>query len=322
VAQSSFPFPGSDVVSVAQQRTYHQFVGDGVTDDTTGLSLLPRGDGTTTVVLPPGAATVRGTKYVNDSDLSLDVAATSGQPAAGQSRIDLAILRWTATGIVAAIKPGTPSVSPARPALTRNDTTWEVQLGRWTYDGGGISAPAVVDERSHLGWDLWLAEGAPLPDSAPVGSFARYASGSVWVRRISGASVGWFRYAHQHYRMDKPTNGVNPRVEVGLGAMPASGGYTGATNGVAVPNDGVYTAALTVNFGSGLAGRSWLQIMLDNASSEANIARASVSPGERLATVAFGPVHLTAGQFFSGVVYHESSTPRDLRVYWRIARIS
>lgn len=86
------------------------------------------------VKVKSGVAWLRG-QYI-ESDAEVIKAIAASDPTYG--RIDLVILRvdWVNMVCEIAVLTGTPSGSPAAPALTQNTSKWEIQIGRVTVDAG------------------------------------------------------------------------------------------------------------------------------------------------------------------------------------------
>lgn len=212
---------------------------------------------------------------------------------------------------------GTPAVDQQPPGV-EDLPLWAVTRS----PGQSLSQASVVSMRRWASRTLLVDTPTALP-TAPLGTFAHLTNGTTYQRRLSGGVASWVREAFLPYRRDLTKTGVAPNTQTGLGNAPSDGTYVGATNGVSVPAHGIYDASLTVNFGTGLAGRSFVQIGIDNSSAEANIARGAVLVGERLGSVSFGPVEMSTGQWFSGHVQHGlSGSTLTVRAYWRIARIA
>lgn len=108
-----------------------------------GLDTVATNPATTAIVLKAGTATVKGTLYENDADLSFTVAAN----ASGNPRIDTLILRkdYVAQTVRAVLKQGTAAASPVPPTLTQSaGATWEIALADIAV-ANGFSSIAKTD---------------------------------------------------------------------------------------------------------------------------------------------------------------------------------
>lgn len=126
---------------------------DGVAAIGTNLQVIPDGDNMKTRILP-GSAIVRGYLFelIDDggAPYTLTHAASGVSP-----RIDRVILRLNlateARTITLALLQGTPSASPAAPALTRTDTVYELSLAQVLIPASvaAIEAGHITDERGN-----------------------------------------------------------------------------------------------------------------------------------------------------------------------------
>ena len=96
------------------------------TGDGTYDPLQPIASGASNVDVKVGAALVNGKLYETNAAVTLTV----GANVSGNPRIDTVVLRADYVGqtVRPAILQGTPAVSPVRPTLTQNATTWEMPL--------------------------------------------------------------------------------------------------------------------------------------------------------------------------------------------------
>ena len=131
MAEASWPFYGVETNETQFSKWARAFAYSGISQ---GLALTP-GTGMQ-VVVGTGSALVRGVYYENDTNKTLTIGAA---PAAGQTRQDAIVLRLdqTANTITAAVKAGTANSSGgALPAMTQNETTWELLIGVITVAAG------------------------------------------------------------------------------------------------------------------------------------------------------------------------------------------
>jgi hypothetical protein len=103
--------------------------------------------GASNVDVKIGAALVNGKLYETDAAVTLTV----GANVSGNPRIDTVVLRtdYVAQTIRSVILQGTPAVSPVRPTLTQNATTWELPLADIAAANGfaSITAADITDRR-------------------------------------------------------------------------------------------------------------------------------------------------------------------------------
>lgn len=131
MTEASWPFYGVETNETQFSKWARALAFSGIAS---GLALSP-GTGMQ-VVVGAGSGLVRGIYYENDANKTLAVAAA---PAAGNTRLDAIVLRLdqTANSIVADIKTGTANGGGgALPALTQNETTWELLIGIVTVASG------------------------------------------------------------------------------------------------------------------------------------------------------------------------------------------
>ena len=131
MAEASWPFYGVETNETQFSKWARALAFSGIV---TGLALTP-GTGMQ-VVIGIGQGLVRGVFYENDANKTLTIGAA---PSAGNTRLDAIILRLdqTANTITAAVKAGTANNSGGvLPALTQNETTWELLIGIVTVASG------------------------------------------------------------------------------------------------------------------------------------------------------------------------------------------
>lgn len=140
MAEASWPFYGVETNETQFSKWARALAFSGIAS---GLALTP-GTGMQ-VVLGIGSGLVRGVYYENDAVKNLAIGAA---PAAGLTRLDAVVLRLdqTANTITAVVKAGTANNSGgALPALTQNETTWELLIGIVTVASGtaAITTPMI-----------------------------------------------------------------------------------------------------------------------------------------------------------------------------------
>lgn len=107
-----------------------------------GLQVTPNSPAGMSVLLNIGTAINHGTTYLNDSALTLSIAANGS----GNARIDTIVLRksWVGQTVRAAVLQGTPAVTPVAPTLTQVDgTTWEIPIADVNVANGAVSITAA-----------------------------------------------------------------------------------------------------------------------------------------------------------------------------------
>ena len=131
MAEASWPFYGVETNETQFSKWARALAFSGIAS---GLALTP---GTAMqVILGIGQGLVRGVFYENDSNKTLVIGAA---PAAGLVRLDAIVLRLdqAANTITAVVKAGgTNSTTGTLPALTQNETTWELLIGTVTVANG------------------------------------------------------------------------------------------------------------------------------------------------------------------------------------------
>lgn len=163
MAEASWPFYGVETNETQFSKWARAMAFSGISS---GLALTP-GTGMQ-VVLGIGSALVRGVYYENDANKNLAIGAA---PAAGLTRLDAIILRLdqTANTITAVVKAGTANnAGGALPALTQNETTWELLIGIVTVANGtaAILAGHINALRPSTGLRVYPYETAKRPTPA------------------------------------------------------------------------------------------------------------------------------------------------------------
>lgn len=103
-----------------------------------GLQVTENSPASASILVNIGRALVQGTGYVNNSALTLSIAAN----ASGNPRIDTIVLRKSSSAatVRAAVLQGTPGASPVPPTLTQTDNvTWEIPLADVAVANGFVS---------------------------------------------------------------------------------------------------------------------------------------------------------------------------------------
>jgi hypothetical protein len=152
---NDYGFPFNSVTSdriygAAEWREYFDALVTGgiVGDITNELQVKPQAVPNKTVYVDTGAIMIKGAmrSLITTEELAL-TDNTSGNP-----RIDriIARLNYTDRKIEFVVKQGTPAVSPSAPALTRNETAWELSLAQIAVANGysTITVTEITDERA------------------------------------------------------------------------------------------------------------------------------------------------------------------------------
>lgn len=163
MAEASWPFYGVETNETQFSKWARTLAFSGIS---TGLALTA-GTGLQ-VVLGIGSGLVRGIYYENDAPKNLAIGAA---PAAGQTRLDAIILRLdqVANTITAVVKPGTANTDGgALPALTQNETTWELLIGIVTVAAGtaAITTGMINALRPSIGLRVYPYSTAKKPTPA------------------------------------------------------------------------------------------------------------------------------------------------------------
>jgi hypothetical protein len=125
---------------------FSNFLGNGFFE---GLAVSA--ENTMNTVVAPGSAFIEGHEYTNTSSLTLTHAGAD----ATQDRIDRVVLRLDrdidVRAIQAFVKQGTAGSDPEPPALTRNDTVYELSLAQVKVEAGKsfIDDSQITDERGN-----------------------------------------------------------------------------------------------------------------------------------------------------------------------------
>ncbi|QOP64783.1 minor tail protein [Microbacterium phage DelaGarza] len=138
MAEASWPFYGVETNETQFSKWARALAFSGIVS---GLALTP-GTGMQ-VIIGIGQGLVRGVFYENDAAKTLTIGAA---PASG-TRLDAIILRLdqTANTITAVVKAGTANTSGgALPALTQNETVWELLIGIVTVAAGTAAISAAM----------------------------------------------------------------------------------------------------------------------------------------------------------------------------------
>lgn len=148
MAEASWPFYGVETNETQFSKWARTLVNSGISS---GLAVVA-GTGLQ-VLVAIGSAVVRGVYYENDAQRALAIGAA---PAAGNTRLDAVVLRLdqTANTITVAVKAGTANNSGgALPALTQNETTWEMLIATVTVASGTatINNGMILEHRPSTG---------------------------------------------------------------------------------------------------------------------------------------------------------------------------
>lgn len=151
MAETSGPWAGTDWSQADWDEAFSLIVADGVLQSVRD-ELEVYADSTGMVVhVKSGDAWLYGRKYKNDAEIDLTIAASD----VSNPRIDLVVLRmdFSAKTVVAAVKAGTASGSPAAPTVQQDTAIWEIPLAEVRVDAGvsTITAGKVTDRRVMLG---------------------------------------------------------------------------------------------------------------------------------------------------------------------------
>ena len=127
---------------------FSTFIGDGVfPKPTTGLQVVA--DTGMDVTVKAGYGFIKGYAFRNSADTTKTIGTADGS----LGRIDRVVLRWDLTNriMVLDVLQGTPSASPAAPALTRTADKWELALADISVAAGitTITQSMITDRRSN-----------------------------------------------------------------------------------------------------------------------------------------------------------------------------
>lgn len=163
MAEQSYPFDlgaGATMTAAQWRAMARRWRGSGVNKgDQNGLAVTA-GSGLQTLVAS-GSAVIRGEFYNNDA--SKPLAHTAADATFG--RLDLVVLEMNLTdlnnpAIVAKVVPGTPSGSPALPALTQSSTIYQIPLASVLVPALASSVSTITDYRSWAGYQPRVIDGA------------------------------------------------------------------------------------------------------------------------------------------------------------------
>src|SRR6478609_2585130 len=196
MAISSYPYVDQPTSDVEYSRLFRELQDNGAAGsygDTT-VQVYANSTGLNTFVRA-GSAIVRGYYFYNTADIPLVHGAASSNP-----RIDRVVLRLDLTQpigsrIVAAIKAGTPAISPTPPALVQTDTgIYEISLAQVLVMGSTVTiAPGdVSDERSFLGANTGVWSTFTRPATARRGKLGLNVTTGKW-EQYTGS--GWLDMA-------------------------------------------------------------------------------------------------------------------------------
>ena len=163
MAQSSFPFENIDTTETQFSQWARNF-NSGVDDVPTGTALQVTVGTGLAVNVAAGEAMVRGHYYISSAVESLALATAD----ATNGRLDTVVLRLdpSANSIVLAVKTGTPSGSPAAPALVQTDAgIFEQPLADVLVPANSGVPTTITDRREFQGTRLgsWTTTGRPTP---------------------------------------------------------------------------------------------------------------------------------------------------------------
>jgi hypothetical protein len=153
MTQNYFPFDvgaGAGVQESQWREMARYFRGTGVLSGFANTLEVYADSSGMQVKVKTGEAWIDGFKYKNDLELIVPI--SMANPTYG--RIDRVVLRLdpSANTLQVAVLTGTPSGSPAVPALTQSLTgTYEISLAKITVDAGAVTIAAgkVTDERTY-----------------------------------------------------------------------------------------------------------------------------------------------------------------------------
>jgi hypothetical protein len=194
VTEYSYPF-GSSKINTEDEfsRMMMWAAPDGVCGSSNDTALKVTANGTSTVVVEPGEAFVRGQKYLLDAPKPLTVPPN----ATGAPRRDYVLLRNDPSNdkITAEYKTGGTDL----PVLTRSwSGVWEVPLGAGTVASGtsAIQADAMADARWFTGWpaapSVPASRPTPYKDRLLVeGNKFLIGNGEAWVPFDPIEDTGW-----------------------------------------------------------------------------------------------------------------------------------
>lgn len=163
MAQTSYPFsigPGRLMTDAQWRAMTKRWRGSGVNKGDQNSLVVAAGAGLQ-VTVASGSAFVQGEFYTNDASLPLAHAAAD----ATFGRLDLVVLEMNLTDInaplvQAVVVAGTPSGSPALPALTQSSTIYQIPLASVLIPALASSVSTITDYRSWAGYQPRLVDGS------------------------------------------------------------------------------------------------------------------------------------------------------------------
>lgn len=276
----SLPIYDRAVDSAFLRRFYKAYWDDGVFyKPSTSFAVTATGTGMN-VQVQPGMAQVQGAFCLEDTVQTLPIAAAD----AGLNRIDSVVLRMDLSldkrDISLAVVNGVAAVSPVAPALTRNNTTWELGIANVLVSAGaGVITQRDVED-TRLDDTRCGAVAQTVGELDTSGFFAQLTAMIARLREeIGDVETGTAAMLRSVY--DPGDDGVNICVQeyecsksgsvyaltgegaVGRFKVPAawSAGDTWTVNGVAVP---AYCGADAADGDSVVAGR-WVLFTFDGS---------------------------------------------------------
>ena len=192
MAEASWPFYGTETNETQFSKWARSLADSGIV---TGLAFSAPGG--MIVRAAPGQALVRGVFYENDANKDLTVGAAPAT--AGQTRLDAIVLRLdqTANTIILAIKAGTANTSGgALPALTQNETTFELLVGTVSVANGvaAITIGMITALRPSTGKRVGVGPNTRQPTATAYGEGLwfdtttkqiEYSDGATWLNLIT-----------------------------------------------------------------------------------------------------------------------------------------
>lgn len=307
----SLPIYDRAVDSAFLRRFYKAYWDDGVFyKPSTSFAVTATGTGMN-VQVQPGMAQVQGAFCLEDTVQTLPIAAAD----ASLNRIDSVVLRLDLSldkrDISLAVVSGVAAVSPVAPALTRNNTTWELGIANVLVSAGaGVITQRDVED-TRLDDTRCGAVAQTVGELDTSGFFAQLTAMIARLREeIGDVETGTAAMLRSVY--DPGDDGVNICVQeykcsksgsvyaltgegaVGRFKVPAawSAGDTWTVNGVAVP---AYCGADAADGDSVVAGR-WITFVYDGTRldfngggglSNAKLAQATATEADVLANSTF-----------------------------------
>lgn len=192
MTEASWPFYGTETNETQFSKWARSLADSGIVS---GLALTTPGG--MVVRIAAGQGLVRGVFYENDANKDLTVGAAPGT--AGQTRLDAVVLRLdqTANSIILAVKAGTANTSGgALPALTQNETTYELLVGTVSVANGvaAITSGMITELRPSTGERVGIGPNTRQPTAAAYGEGLwfdtttkqiEYSDGATWLNLIT-----------------------------------------------------------------------------------------------------------------------------------------